>query len=159
VQPEPADALALRGLVDRYALAVDRRDPVALVDLFADDAEIIVPPPLAGSLPSSRLRGHDEIAGIIAGVSSFRRTRHVVSQQVLDIAGETATGETYCEAHHVAARRPDVLHSDSEPERVRDLVLALRYADGFARVGGRWLFTRRELHLDWTAHNDVRWPT
>jgi ketosteroid isomerase-like protein len=144
---DAADAVALRSLADRYAQAVDRRDAAALLALFAPGAVVVLPPPMARRLPSAELVGHGQIATLIDGVRNFVRTRHVVTQQVVDVRGDTASGEIYCEAHHI-------LGSD---ERIRDLVLALRYLDSFARVDAGWRFTRRELVLDWTSRHDVRW--
>ncbi|HTT86062.1 MAG TPA: nuclear transport factor 2 family protein [Acidimicrobiales bacterium] len=135
-----ADRLALRGLVDAYALAVDRRDSTAVAALFADEGRLVsrLRHP-AGDRPIVR-QGRQEIAtAISAGLEHYVTTTHVVGGQVVAIDGDRASGATVCLAHHVY-RRAGVL---------RLLVMAVRYTDAYARGAGGWCFTERQLDLDW----------
>lgn len=137
------DRLALAELAARYAVAVDRRDPDLLRRLFADDATVLLPESLAGAY-----RLVTDPARLLDPLGRFERTRHTVAQQVVEVDGDTATGETYGEAHHLY-RRGDEL---------RDYVLALRYLDMFVRTTQGWRFSRRELVVDWAAKQNVHEP-
>jgi len=124
-------------LAARYALAVDRRDPSALAALFAPDGCVVLPEALGGTTLA-------DWPQLVDTVRRFDRTRHVVHQQVVDVSGGTATGETYGEAHHLYRR----------DGQLRDTFLVLRYLDEFVGDDGRWWFSRRQLVVDWRS--DVR---
>ena len=87
--------------------------------------------------------GRDEIA---LAISKMRYTppSHLVGQQQADIQGDTATGETYCLAHHLTV--PD----DGSP--ATDFIMLIRYQDQFVRLDEGWRFAVRELHIDWTEN-------
>jgi uncharacterized protein (TIGR02246 family) len=135
-----ADRIAIRGLVDAYARSVDRRDTTAVAGLFSPDGRLVSHfGPGTAEAPIVRT-GRDEIAAVLVqGLARYLATTHVVGGQVVDLAGDRATGETTCLAHHVY---------DRDGER-RLLVIAVRYDDDFVRDGGAWYFAERRLRLDW----------
>lgn len=139
------DRGALFDLVARYALAVDRRDAITLTTLFAPDATMVLPEALGGSGAEEPL---GDPARLVNALGRFERTRHTVAQQVVDIAGDLASGTTYAEAHHLYAKHGELL----------DFVAALRYLDEFARTDKGWCFTRRELAVDWTQRLTLTRP-
>jgi SnoaL-like domain len=51
----------------------------------------------------------------------------------------TATGETYCLAHHLWVENGQRLL----------MVMGIRYYDTFVRVDGQWFFAKRQLIFDW----------
>ena len=73
---------------------------------------------------------------------SYDATFHFVGQQQVDIDGDTATGETYCIAHHLTI--PD----DGSP--ATDYIMFIRYQNQFVRLDEGWRFAVRELNIDWT---------
>ena len=76
---------------------------------------------------------------MVDAVSHLHSTRHIVEQQILDLDGPTtAHGEAYCSAHHIYPRG----------EGHRDNRIEIRYQDSFQKVDGTWLFSRRELVVD-----------
>ncbi len=137
---EPTDRLAVLTLAARYAQAVDRRDPAALESLFAPEMVLLLPPELNRTNAPSELRGREPVArSVVESVSHLVATRHVVEQQILEPAtARDAHGETYCTAHHIYSR------GDGH----RDHRLALRYQDTFLYTEGAWLFSRRDLVVD-----------
>ena len=144
-----ADRLALRELVDAYALAVDRRQATAVAALFADDGRLVsrLQHP-AGDRPIVR-QGREQIATAIgAGLEHYVTTTHVVGGQVVTLDGDRAAGDTVCLAHHVY-RRAGVL---------RLLVMAVRYRDAYARRDRSWCFTERQLDLDWRQDRTLEQP-
>lgn len=76
---------------------------------------------------------------MVDAVSHLHSTRHIVEQQILDLDGPTtAHGEAYCSAHHIYPRG----------EGHRDNRIEIRYQDSFEKIDGTWLFSRRELVVD-----------
>ena len=145
--PAPADDRDDRDqwyrLAVRYAFAVDRRDADMLAELFAPDGVVALPASLTGADGETRLSP----SVIVDSVQRFMHTRHVVEQQEAHRnADSTASGETYCTAHHLY-RRDGTLH---------DYVMTIRYLDRFTLLPSGWRFTFRELVPDWTENRPVR---
>ena len=131
---------ALRTLTMRYARAVDRRDYAALGELFVEEGAIYVyrgDP--ATTEPYLRLEGRAGIVEQMQRIEAWDKTQHHVSNQLFEVAGEAATGESYCMAHHISS-------NDGAP---RDLTMAIRYQDEFAHREGRWWIVTRRLCVDW----------
>jgi hypothetical protein len=126
------DRLALQELSNRYARAVDRRDYAAFVALFAANGV------LCG--PGYAMTAHAEIERGIRLIEQYEATQHCVHNQLVDVRGDAASGETYCVARHIYER-------DGVK---RKLDMGVRYQDEYRRDRGGWRFTRRELVLDWT---------
>jgi len=126
------DRVALQELSARYARAVDRRDYAAFVALFASDGV------LCG--PGYEMKAHAEIDKGIRLIEQYETTQHCVHNQLVDVRGDTASGETYCVARHVYTR----------DGMKRKLDMGVRYQDQYRRDAGAWRLTRRELVLDWT---------
>jgi uncharacterized protein (TIGR02246 family) len=126
------DRLALQELAARYARAVDRREYATFAALFTADGV------LCG--PGYAMSGRAEIERGIAGIEQYEATQHCVHNQLLEVAGDDASGETYCVARHVYTRAGVK----------RKLDMGVRYQDRYRREGGGWRIARRELVLDWT---------
>jgi uncharacterized protein (TIGR02246 family) len=122
----------LRELVYRYARAVDRRDYALARTLFTRDAKLIG--------PGFDISGCDAIADSMKAIEHYRSTLHCVHNQLVELHGEQADGETYCVASHVYERDGGL----------RKLDWGIRYQDVYAREDGVWRFARRELLVDWT---------
>jgi hypothetical protein len=127
---EVADRAEIRDLACRYARAVDRRDWALAETLFTEDA----------TLKGARfeLVGCAQCAGLAH--RPFRATQHSVHNQLVEVAGDRARGETYCTAHHLYDR----------DGRARMLDWGIRYQDLCVREAGAWRYARRELLLDWS---------
>lgn len=140
----------MSALTTGYGRAVDRRDADALTSLFTSDVVLVLPPELNGTGAPSELVGRDEVVdAVVKSVQRYVLTRHVVDQPLLEAVSDvTARGETYCTAHHIFP------YDDGH----RDKRVAIRYQDTFARVEDSWLFSRRELVVDFTETVPVRLP-
>ncbi|PPJ12953.1 hypothetical protein C5E51_03440 [Nocardia nova] len=147
---EPADRLAITTLAARYARAADLRDSAALTALFTPDAVLVLPPVLNGTEQAVEVMGRQRVvASVVDAVSRFVLTRHVVEQHVLEpVSRDRVHGEVYCTAHHISRRA----------DGYRDRRVAIRYQDTFARIGESWLFSRRELVVDFIEDVAVRVP-
>lgn len=144
------DRLAIRELVDAYAHFADRRDVSAQVALFTPDTHFVVYySESAASEPDLELHRSDDLAPIFEDLARYRATTHFNGQSTVHIDGESATGETYCLAHHVSV--------DGDSQTL--FVASIRYYDTFEKVEGTWLFAERKLHVDWMDTRALGLPT
>jgi hypothetical protein len=137
---ELADRVALRELFDAYAHCADRRDAEGQKALFTEDTRFVVYLDGQGSEPTQELRGREALTPVFADLNRYEATTHFNGQSTVALAGDRATGESYCLAHH--------LFTD---DGVRMLFLAaLRYHDTLVRTDDGWRFSERRLYVDWT---------
>lgn len=89
------DMVEIIMLTHRYALAIDRYDPAALLDVFTEDAVLDF-----SAFGLGKMDGLDEIAAYFAeSRASGRQAMHRISNHVIDIVGEhTAVGSHYTQA-------------------------------------------------------------
>jgi uncharacterized protein (TIGR02246 family) len=141
LESDGADRIALRDLVERYALAVDARDIDTVVNLFTEDGVMLshLMPGTEGT-PLER-QGHEQLRRALElGLAQYRRTTHVIGGQVIQIEGDESVGTVACLAHHVYG-------TDQGDERL--LVMAIRYHDHYSKRQGSWRFAERRLRLEW----------
>lgn len=143
-----ADRLAIRQLVDDYARAVDQPDGERAAALFVPDGVLRIfergtPEPVRERV------GRSDIATAMNGLTRYDTTMHVVANHYADIDGDTATGETYCLAHHVR---------DVEGQGPMDYVMAIRYLDAYRRSDEGWRLATRELQVEFTEDRPVTGP-
>lgn len=141
LEGDDADRIALRGLVERYAQAVDARDIETVVRLFTEDGIMLsYLMPSTEEKPIER-RGHEQLRRALElGLAQYEATTHVIGGQIVELEGECAEGTTLCLAHHV-------YRADDGDERL--LVMAIRYHDRYTKHHGSWRFAERRLHLEW----------
>lgn len=133
------DRIALRELVDRYAIAIDRRDHAALVALFVGGGGIDVH--VTGrEEPVASLRGDEGLRRLVDGVGVYEDTFHLVGNFAPVVDGDTAAAVTYCVAHHL----------NRTAEGAEDERLYVVYDDAFVRTPGGWRFTVRRVGRRWT---------
>ena len=130
------DERAIRALVLAYAHHADRRQPELLAELFEPDATLRMVW-RSGDVPSAESRGHKQIAAAVGQLRRMAATFHLVGNHSIEGAGDSASGEVYCEAHHLAS---DGL----------DFVMFIRYLDRYRRDGDGWRFAERETFVEWT---------
>lgn len=111
---------AIEQLAVRYALAMDARDIEAWLDLFVHDVDC-----------GKRGRGREALRGFIEpALSSYYRTIHLVcGHRIVFDEADRAHGNVYCRAEHEA--------------KGQWIVMAVCYADDYARRDGEWRFLRR----------------
>jgi SnoaL-like domain len=140
VNGETADRLAIRELIDAYAHDADRRETGKQTALFTPDAilENVHAEP-GKEKETTILRGRQALAAGFATLKNFEVTMHFNGQSTIQIHGDTATGETYCLAHHIFM----------EKGRRLLMIIGIRYFDTMVRINGTWLFAKRQLNYDW----------
>ncbi|MFK7730082.1 MAG: nuclear transport factor 2 family protein [Pseudomonadales bacterium] len=130
-----SDSEQIRQLLIRYARACDRRDAGLLASCLHDDIEIVLPdlPPMSGSALA------ENTISMLSDM--FEATQHRIFQHDARVEGDQAHCETYCTAAHLFKERRDGKGVIDE--------WAIRYQDQLVRGDQGWVFTRRELMIDW----------
>jgi uncharacterized protein (TIGR02246 family) len=131
----------LHELVERYAQACDRADGAAVAALFTEDGVLTTWMDPASDRPTGERTGRAAIAEAVGGIARYAATHHTISSHTSNVEGATAAGETLCTAHHVKEGRG----------KRTDEVLYIRYVDTFARTSSAWLFSRREVRVQWVS--------
>ncbi|MDY6983995.1 MAG: nuclear transport factor 2 family protein, partial [Pseudomonadota bacterium] len=127
----------IQELQSRYALAHDLTDPDLYAAVFTEDAELYgVGRLLAKGREALHAIGVNDRkrfnAGAADGERSFGALRHVITNSVIDLTGDTtATGTCYV--------MTVVVRPGGGPE-----ILSLgRYEDEYRKVDGEWLIAKR----------------
>ena len=135
-----ADRQAIRELIDAYAHCADRRDAAGQMALFTKDTAFHVFMDARMAEPTYVLHGREALAPVFDNLNQYTATTHFNGQSTVQLAGDTATGESYCIAHHL---------TETGDQRTM-MIASIRYLDRFVRQDGRWLFAERKLMVDWT---------
>ena len=143
VPPDLGDRLAIRALVDEYGRCADRIDGPGLAALFTPDGVLRICE-RGTPEPVRQRHGRREIAEAIGGLSRYDVTMHLVANQLVEIDGDAATGETYCRASHI---RPV---EGAAPDARENYVMNIRYLDRYLRLDEGWRISERELQVEWT---------
>jgi uncharacterized protein (TIGR02246 family) len=126
------DRDAIRALLVAYAHTLDTRDFAAFEQLWARDAEFI-----GGG--GNNARGPAAIRDLLRGLLTKNaaagpgRDFHLVMNQTVDVAGDTATG--YSRGTWV---------STNAEQRLQVTIIA-NYYDQFVKEDGRWKFKRHQI--------------
>ncbi len=141
-QQEALDRFLINELQSRYALAHDLTDPAMYAAVFTEDAELIG----AGRLLA---KGRDALhavgvndrkrfnAGAKDGERSFGALRHIITNSVIELAGDTAaTGICY------------VMTVVNRPGGGPEILSLGRYEDEYRKVAGVWLIAKRTIVMD-----------
>ncbi len=136
---EAADERAIRHVLTRYARAIDRFDMDLLRTVYHSDA----------------YDDHGGYKGDIEGfieylkevLPRFQSTQHFLGNIHVELDGDRAHSETYCQAWHRIAGDPETQAHDS--------VAGLRYVDLFERRNGEWRIARRKVVIDWMRDDPV----
>ena len=137
---EAADRITIRELIDAYAHCADRRDADGQMALFTADTHFVVYMDARSSEPSMELHSRAELTPVFDDLNRYVATTHFNGQSTVTISGATATGESYCLAHHVSV----------EGDARTIMIASIRYQDTFTKSDGTWLFSERRLYVDWT---------
>lgn len=128
-----ADRLELTDLLARLARGIDRADHDMIVSCYADDSFDD-----HGGFKGTGREFADYICGGSPTSGNAQFLLHCLGQQLVDIRGDEAFGET---AYMMDMRTGDgeFVHSCG------------RYVDYFQRVDGRWLIKYRRVIPEWTG--------
>ena len=136
---EAADRLAIRELYDAYAHCADTRDAEGQKALFTEDTHFVVYMNGEGKDPTDDLDGRESLTPVFENLRIYESTMHFNGQSTVAVDGETATGDSYCIAHH--------LYTEDGTKKL--MVAYLRYLDAYTKQDGTWLFAERQLIVKW----------
>src|SRR5690348_3895604 len=95
--------------------------------------------------PFSDVEGHEELAAVPGTTRRmFRRTAHQMTNHLVRVDGDTATGSLLCAARFLSA---DPADADAAGVNV------IRYVDRYERRAGEWRIAERELHFLWSERH------
>ncbi len=134
------DRAAIHDVLLRYARGVDRRDFDLVASCFMRDAAY------EGALAHGRIE--DALAALPARMARYASTMHFMGNQLIELAGDTATSETYTVAYH------RLRAGNGQADRT----LGLRYLDDFIRDGAQWRICKRVVKVDWERTDPVLPP-
>jgi len=118
----------IKDVIKRLARGTDRLDEELMASCYHPDG--------FDDHNSFRGSGTDFAKWVCQVLPHFEATHHFIADPYIEIDGDVANVDTYCEAHHVGADT--------------DMILGLRYVDRFERRDGTWLIARRVCAFDWT---------
>jgi hypothetical protein len=137
------DVVALNQLAFRYAAAVDACDVEAFLAVFAPDGRLRSYHPDAEE-PFADLTGHGQLAAIPNTMRGmYRRTAHMMTNHLVDVRGDAATGEVLCMARHLSA------------DGASSINVVIRYLDRYARQDGAWRIADRRICFLWSERHEV----
>ena len=140
-----SDVVQLNQLVYRYAAAVDACDVDGFIDVFHPDARLRSYHPEADD-PFVDMVGYDQLASVPDAMRTmFRCTAHVMTNPLVEVDGDAATGTVLCTARHLSADLSDT----------GALVIVIRYADRYDRRDGRWRIADRQIRFLWSERHEV----
>lgn len=140
VSPEEiADRLAIRELIDEYAHCADSRNARGQMALFTENTRFIVFMDSRNPEPAQELNGRESLAPVFDNLNIYQATTHFNGQSTVVLDGDTATGESYCIAHHLSV----------EEEKHTLMIASIRYLDKFIKIDSAWYFAERKLMVDW----------
>jgi 3-phenylpropionate/cinnamic acid dioxygenase small subunit len=120
----------------RYATALDGRNWPLFADCFTADA--------VAEYANGRFEGYAAIeANCRRAVLPLDATQHLISNHVVDVAGDSASATCYLIAQHMRADAP------SGPF----LLLGAAYDDELTRTVAGWRIVSRRLRTLWTDGN------
>lgn len=140
------DRALIEDLQARYLFALDFRDADAYAATFAEDGVL--------DYGAGKIRGREAIREMVAGMRENAQTqstadtqglrpaagRHNISNIVLEIDGDRATGTAYW--FHMG---------NANPERSAQLNSFGHYEDELVKVDGEWLFSLRKIYNEQVA--------
>lgn len=133
----------LHQLAYRYAESVDACDVEGFTAVFTEHGRLRSYHPDAEE-PFADLVGADQLASVPRSMRGmFRRTAHVMTNHLVELDGDSATGSVLCTARHLHLDEPTVL------------VVVLKYVDRYERIGRSWRISDREIRFLWSERHDV----
>ena len=134
------DRIAIRELIDQYAYCADTRDAEGQMALFTEDTRFIVFMDVKSAEPTQVINKRADLFPEFDNLNTYRSTMHLNGQStVLQLNDDTATGITYCIAHHQSIKA-----------EVQKLTIAnIKYHDRFVKQNAKWFFAERKLLVDW----------
>ena len=135
------DVVALNQLAYRYAKAVDTCDVALFQGVFTADGRLRSYHPDAEQ-PFADLTGRAQLAAVSDTMRGmYGATTHMMTNHLVEIDGDTATGEVLCIARHL--------------EGATSINVIIRYINRYARQQGEWRIADRQIRFLWSERHEA----
>jgi len=137
------DITQINQLAYRYAAAIDACDVAMLQTVFTPSGRLRSYHPGAEE-PFADLVGSDQLAAVPNAMrGAHRHTMHQMTNHLVDVAGDQATGSLLCTARHL------------DTDGGAALNVMIRYVDRYEREGGVWKIADRQIFFLWSERHDT----
>lgn len=136
------ERIQIQDLINTYAHYADNREAQKQAELFTENAVVNVFNRKEKQAVQT-LQGRKQLAEAFRELKQYDATTHFNGQCTVSINGDSATGESYCLAHHIKIAEKSLL------------IMSIRYHDKFVKQNGHWLFAERNLFIDWTDNREL----
>jgi len=135
------DRAAISDVQLRYATGVDTRDWLLFRSCFTDEIETESSSAVGG--PPPRIKADDWVERVRRTIDGMQATQHMITNQVITLNGDEATGVAYVQARH---------HLPNETGG-SDQVMYGYYTNRFVRTSEGWKIRARQLTVLWNEGN------
>lgn len=140
-----SDIIEIQQLGCRYAAAVDGCDTAAFQRVFHQQGRLRSYQPDSDA-PFADLRGPEQLAAVPDAMRGmYRHTAHMMTNHLVDVAGDHATGEVLCVARHLG----------TDADQPVSINIVIRYIDEYVREGGAWLIMDRQIRFLWSERHQT----
>jgi hypothetical protein len=136
-----ADEREIGRLISNYARGCDTRNGELFAAQFTEDGVL--------ELATRETVGQHRLSKIPSMLDQYHLTYHMVHNVLIDVTGDTATGEVYSASHHL---------NPIQREMFSDRVMYITYRDNYVRTGQGWKIARRLVDVQFIEYKTVRGP-
>lgn len=131
------DRIALKELVDMYAIYGDQRRIQEQAALFSETSTVEL---YSGDELSATLEGRQAIENTFtAFLKSFETVYHFNGQQTVVVNDSTATGIAYCTVTLIGLENGHKMKT----------TIGMHYHDEYVKLNSKWLIEKRKSYFGW----------
>lgn len=131
------DRIAIKEIVDTFSNLADVKDIATQMHLLTEDAEVET---YFGDTLFARMKGRVEIEKVFSRfIANFESTYHFNGQQVIELNGDSASSQHYCQVVQIAsAGAKKTLNANG-----------VIYRDTYVRRADGWKIAKRIARFTW----------
>jgi hypothetical protein len=131
------DRIALKELVDMYAIYGDERKMREQAELFSENSTVEL---YSGDELTATLKGRQEIENTFTSfLNGFETVYHFNGQQTVIINENMATGIAYCTVTLISVENGNKMKT----------TIGIHYRDKYVKINSKWLIEKRRSYFGW----------